>query len=175
MRLSSRLILLLLLPTTLLAPALHGLDRQPSADYHNRRVRLSGALNQGIAVVFAADEPLTDFTPYRQDPDFYYLTGWNEPGAALLIEGPAIGEDLHTVRSYREILFLPTPQRAHRALQPAPSSTPPRPTPCRPPALPEVLPMTELPTVLGTLLKSDRYLEHSLWSQPCQHPCPRPR
>jgi Xaa-Pro aminopeptidase len=108
MRFSSRLLLLLLLPTILLAPALRGLDRQSSADYHNRRVRLSGALNQGIAVVFAADEPLTDFTPYRQDSDFYYLTGWNEPGAALLVEAPAIGEDLHTVRTYREILFLPT-------------------------------------------------------------------
>ena len=54
MRFSSRLLLLLLLPTILLAPALRGLDRQSSADYHNRRVRLSGALNQGIAVVFAA-------------------------------------------------------------------------------------------------------------------------
>jgi Xaa-Pro aminopeptidase len=108
MRSFVRFALLLLLTTGLLAPALRGLDRQSSADYHNRRVRLSGALNQGIAVVFAADEPLTDFTPYRQDPDFYYLTGWNEPGAALLVEAPAIGEDLHTVRSYREILFLPT-------------------------------------------------------------------
>jgi len=41
----SRLLLLLLLPTTLLAPSLLGLDHQSAADYHNRRVRLSGALN----------------------------------------------------------------------------------------------------------------------------------
>jgi Xaa-Pro aminopeptidase len=165
MRSFVRFALLLLLTTGLLAPALRGLDRQSSADYHNRRVRLSGALNQGIAVVFAADEPLTDFTPYRQDPDFYYLTGWNEPGAALLVEAPAIGEDLHTVRSYREILFLPT-RNARTERYTGPKLDASSPDAVQTTSVAEVLPMTELPTVLGTLLKSDRYLEHSLWSQP---------
>ena len=47
-------------------------------------------LNGGVAVLFAAAGTVLDFMPYRQDEDFYYLTGWNEPGAALLIQGPAL-------------------------------------------------------------------------------------
>ncbi|HTY82703.1 MAG TPA: aminopeptidase P N-terminal domain-containing protein, partial [Silvibacterium sp.] len=62
------------------------LTRQPFADYHARRVHLAEKLNGGIAVLFAAEQPQLDFMPYRQDPDFYYLTGWNEPGAALFIQ-----------------------------------------------------------------------------------------
>ena len=66
-------------------PAVNALEKQPAAVYHARRVALSAKLNGGVAVLFAATEPVLDFDPYRQDPDFYYLTGWNEPGAALLI------------------------------------------------------------------------------------------
>ncbi len=69
------------------------------------------SLNGGVAILFAAQEPVLDFMPYRQDEDFYYLTGWNEPGAALLIQGPADGSSEHPARSYREILFLPTRNR----------------------------------------------------------------
>ncbi len=43
--------------------------------------------------------------PYRQDSDFYYLTGWTEPGAALIIVGDA--PQAASPRVYREILFLP--------------------------------------------------------------------
>ncbi|HEX8811491.1 MAG TPA: aminopeptidase P N-terminal domain-containing protein, partial [Terracidiphilus sp.] len=70
---------------TLLVPCLDALEKQPVATYHARRVSLSRELNGGVAVLFAAGEPLLDFDPYRQDADFYYLTGWSEPGAALLI------------------------------------------------------------------------------------------
>ncbi len=161
MRFSRRFTLLfLLLPITLFA-----LDRQPTSDYHTRRIRLSGALNGGVAVLFAAEEPLTDFTPFRQDSDFYYLTGWNQPGAVLLIVAPAISDDLKTTRSYREVLFLPIRNlRTERYTGPkldASSPDAPHVT-----GVDEVRPMTDLPAILGTLLKSDRYLERSLWSQP---------
>ena len=69
-----------------LAVQAFALERQPAADYHARRVNLAEKLNGGVAVLFAAEESQLDFMPYRQDPDFYYLTGWNEPGAALLVE-----------------------------------------------------------------------------------------
>jgi Xaa-Pro aminopeptidase len=160
MKFSRLLLLLLTLPTIL--PAL---DRQPTADYHARRTHLSATLNTGVAILFAAEEPLTDFTPYRQDSDFYYLTGWNEPGAALLIEAPAEADDLHPARTYREILFLPTRnlrnERYTGAKLDAASPDAPHIT-----GVDEVQPMTELPAILGTLLKSDRYLERNLWSQP---------
>src|SRR6185369_3030201 len=70
-------------------PASQALENQPASDYHARRVALGNALHGGVAILFAAEEPVLDFDPYRQNSDFYYLTGWNEPGAALLIMGPA--------------------------------------------------------------------------------------
>src|ERR1700756_2439833 len=65
------------------------LEKQSASDYHARRVALGNALHGGVAILFAAEEPVLDFDPYRQNSDFYYLTGWNEPGAALLIIGPS--------------------------------------------------------------------------------------
>src|ERR1700749_1247747 len=82
--------------------SLYALDRQPTADYHARRVALANKLNGGVAVLFAAEEPLLDFMPYRQDEDFYYLTGWNEPGAALMIVPEAA--TAAPKRHYREVL-----------------------------------------------------------------------
>lgn len=46
-------------------------------------------------------EGQSGFTGFRQESNFFYLTGHDEPGAALLI-APAAGGD-----GYREILFLP--------------------------------------------------------------------
>ncbi|AFL87369.1 aminopeptidase P [Terriglobus roseus DSM 18391] len=107
--------------SSLLLPALLGLLsltasalEKPSADeLHARRVALASKLNGGVAVLFAAEEPLLDFTPFRQDSSFYYLTGWTEPGAALVIEAalPEGGDAVTGVQpaeSYREVLFLPT-------------------------------------------------------------------
>jgi Xaa-Pro aminopeptidase len=98
------------------APAGWALDSVPKPEYHGRRVALAAKLHGGVALLFAADEPVLDLMPYRQDEDFYYLTGWNEPGAALLIV-PAVptattadvGQSrLRPAQPYREILFLPT-------------------------------------------------------------------
>jgi Xaa-Pro aminopeptidase len=71
-------LLLFLLSALTLAQAI---ERQPSSRYHERRVALANQLHGGIAILFAAEEPVLDFDPYRQDSDFFYLTGWNEPGA----------------------------------------------------------------------------------------------
>ena len=73
------------------APLAYSIEKQPAAVYHARRVALSAKLHGGVAVLFAAEEPVLDLMPYRQDPDFYYLTGWNEPGAALLIVAASAG------------------------------------------------------------------------------------
>jgi Xaa-Pro aminopeptidase len=89
----------------LLPSALHALEKQPSSVYHARRVALAGKLQGGVAILFAAEEPALDFMPYRQDSDFYYLAGWNEPGAALVIVSDA--PQAAAPRAYREILFLP--------------------------------------------------------------------
>jgi Xaa-Pro aminopeptidase len=50
-----------------------------------------------VVVVLGQPDRETDELRYgfQQDPNFYYLTGWNQPGAILLLEGS------------REVLFLP--------------------------------------------------------------------
>jgi len=85
------------------------LDRQPNADYRARRVALSEKTSGGVVVLFAAAEaegPNALFG-FRQNDNFYYLTGWTEPGAALLI-APAVKAGNGTpARPYTEVLFLP--------------------------------------------------------------------
>jgi Xaa-Pro aminopeptidase len=85
------------------------LDRQPSSDYHARREKLAAKLDGGFALVFApaeAEGP-NDLYGYRPDNDFYYLTGWTEPGAALLVGSAIEAKGDAGARPYAEILFLP--------------------------------------------------------------------
>ena len=85
------------------------LDRQSNADYRSRRIALSQKLNGGVAVLFAGTEAEGPSATYgfRQDNNFYYLTGWAEPGAALVIAAQVTGHDSTPGRQYSEILFLP--------------------------------------------------------------------
>ncbi len=96
------------------------LEKQPPAEFHARRVALAGKLNGGAALLFGADAPVEEYLSWRQNDDFYYLTGWNEPGAALLIEAvytpspitsPLPGTPTMAAQPYREILFLPERNR----------------------------------------------------------------
>src|SRR5260370_29246327 len=95
--------------------AAHALESVPKAEYRTRRIALEGQIPGGVAVLFAATEPVLDFMPYRQDEDFYYLTGWKEPGAAMVLiaaapavaEAPGTGLGGHPAQAYRGVLFLP--------------------------------------------------------------------
>ena len=81
------------------------LDRQPNSDLRMRRQSLASKAGGGVVLLFAANEAEgpNDLYGYRPDDNFFYLSGWSEPGAALLIVGAANPED----HSYTEILFLP--------------------------------------------------------------------
>jgi len=96
----------LLLPLLLLAVSASALERQPNADYRARRVALSRKANGGVVVLFAGVEAEGPNALYgfRQDNNFYYLTGLSEPGAAVLIAPEVAGDKAHP---YTEILFLP--------------------------------------------------------------------
>ena len=81
------------------------LDRQPNTDFRLRRQSLASKANGGAVLLFASNEAEgpNDLYGYRPDDNFFYLSGWSEPGAALLIVGGANSQD----HSYSEILFLP--------------------------------------------------------------------
>jgi Xaa-Pro aminopeptidase len=85
------------------------LERQPNTDYHARRVALSQKIKGGIVVLFAPTEAEGPNALYgfRQDENFYYLSGWPDPGAALLIAPAVEGSKDSSPRPYAEILFLP--------------------------------------------------------------------
>jgi Xaa-Pro aminopeptidase len=93
----------------ILAAGLGGaLDRQPNADYRARRQALAGRATGGLVLLFAPNEAEgpNDIYGYRPDNNFFYLSGWAEPGAALLVaENGEAGNS--TAPGYREILFLP--------------------------------------------------------------------
>ena len=68
----------------LAAASSFALERQPNSDYHARREVLAKKVN-GVVVLFAGIENPVDVYGFRQDDNFYYLSGLSEPGSALLI------------------------------------------------------------------------------------------
>jgi Xaa-Pro aminopeptidase len=86
------------------------LDRQPNADYHARRLAIAAKANGGFVLLFAPNEAEgpNDFYGYRADDNFFYLTGWAEPGAAVVIAPAANADGKVAARPYTEILFLPS-------------------------------------------------------------------
>jgi Xaa-Pro aminopeptidase len=149
--------------TAVAAPLLPALEKQPSSAYHARRVALGSRLHGGVAVLFAAEEPLLDFMPYRQDSDFYYLTGWTEPGAALMVVGDATDEA--TPRAYKEILFLPTRDLRMEKYTGVKMDAA-TPNAAQIAGVDAVEPMTELPAEMNKLIGADRKLATNLWTQP---------
>ena len=160
---SVRYFALILLTASLFAPALRALEKQPASVYHQRRTALATKLHGGVAVLFAAEEPLLDFMPYRQDSNFYYLTGWTEPGAALVLIADA--PQAAKPRTYKEILFLPTRDlrmekytgtKLDAATPGVEKST----------GVDHVQAMTEMPVVLNALIDSDRRISGNFWAPP---------
>jgi Xaa-Pro aminopeptidase len=84
----------------------NALDRQPNSDYHARREALAKKAG-GVVVLFAPLEAGDAVYGFRQDDNFYYLSGVTEPGDALLIAPAADAKDDTPARPYTEILFLP--------------------------------------------------------------------
>jgi len=91
----------------LFTPQLAALDRQPDASYQGRREALAKAMHGGAALLFGNDEPRFEYQDFRQDEDFYYLTGWNEPGAALIVADAVPAKAGKPALPYREVLLLP--------------------------------------------------------------------
>jgi len=82
------------------------LDRQPNADYRARREALAKKAG-GIVLLFAPLEPAESLYTFRQDDNFYYLSGISDPGEALLIAPAQDAKQNSPARPYFEALFLP--------------------------------------------------------------------
>ncbi|MFM8781768.1 MAG: aminopeptidase P N-terminal domain-containing protein, partial [Gemmatimonadota bacterium] len=57
----------------------------PTAEFAARRDALAEALPDGVFLALGAPAPVPDFLPFHQDPYLFYLTGFDEPGAALIL------------------------------------------------------------------------------------------
>lgn len=86
-----------------LAPAL---DRQPLSDYRARREALAKKAG-GVVVLLAPLEGMDAVYEFRQEDNFYYLSGVTIPGAGLLIAPATEARGETPARPYTEILFLP--------------------------------------------------------------------
>ena len=67
-------------------------DLKDAAVYAERRHRLAGQIGEGLAVIATAPERARHrdtHYPYRHDSYFYYLTGFPEPEAVLVLAGGA--------------------------------------------------------------------------------------
>jgi Xaa-Pro aminopeptidase len=75
--------LTLILATLAWAPLLRA--QVPEAEYAQRRNALAARMTDGVLLALGAREPAQDHLTFYQSPSFYYLTGFTEPDAALLM------------------------------------------------------------------------------------------
>jgi Xaa-Pro aminopeptidase len=59
--------------------------KAPSGEFRSRRAALRQSLDNGVLLLKGQAEPYDPVFRFEQDPNFYYLTGWTEPGAVLLL------------------------------------------------------------------------------------------
>ena len=86
------LFLLLLAALPLLA-----IEKEPLQEYRSRRDRVAELIKGNILVLKAA--PDQELVEYQQEDNFYYLTGFDEPDAILLLNAAAMPAE--------EFLFIP--------------------------------------------------------------------
>ena len=101
------LLLALLLPSSVL-PVL-AWEREPLSVFHERRARLARETGgDGVIVLFGYrdSDMAASVTTFHQNENFYYLTGWNEPEAMMLLvpKAPRRGVSFELKK---EILFIP--------------------------------------------------------------------
>jgi len=89
-------------------------EREPLSAFHERRASLiRDTGGDGVIVLYGYGEAevAASVTPFRQNEEFYYLTGWNEPAAIMLLaprtHAPGAAAELG-----EEILYIPSHNRA---------------------------------------------------------------
>ena len=57
----------------------------PAAEFATRRDSLAARVRDGVVIAFSGRNPVADFGPFYQLPAFHYLTGFDEPDAAMVM------------------------------------------------------------------------------------------
>ncbi|HSZ20196.1 MAG TPA: Xaa-Pro peptidase family protein [Candidatus Acidoferrum sp.] len=97
---------LALLLAACLAPILRAWEREPATVFAERRAKLVAAVNAPVVLFgYTGHEEANPSYVFMQEENFYYLTGHNEEGAALLLVPESAGEKGWA--GPREILYLP--------------------------------------------------------------------
>jgi Xaa-Pro aminopeptidase len=89
-------------------------EREPLAVFHQRRASLiRDTGGDGVIVLYGYREAdvAASVTPFRQNEEFYYLTGWNEPEAIMLLAPKAHAAGV-AAELGEEILYIPPHNRA---------------------------------------------------------------
>jgi Xaa-Pro aminopeptidase len=87
-----------------------GWEREPLSAFHERRARLVRETGDGVIVLFGYSESdvAASTTSFRQNENFYYLTGWNEPDAIMLLVPRAASAGREQPPEIeKEVLFIP--------------------------------------------------------------------
>ena len=80
--------------------------RQPSEEYQARRAKLRTAVDAPVVIfAYTGHEDASEVAVFFQEPYFYYLTGHDQPGAALLLIPDSLAGK--SIDGPREILYLP--------------------------------------------------------------------
>ena len=100
-----RVVVALLLVASV-APVLRAWEREPLSVFAERRAKLAAAVNAPVVIFgYTGHEEANPSYVFMQEENFYYLTGHNEEGAALLLLPESASEKGWT--GPREILYLP--------------------------------------------------------------------
>src|SRR5215831_16794680 len=85
-----------------------GWQREPLSVYHERRAKLLSQTGDGMVALFGYNEEdvAASVTTFHQNEQFYYLTGWNEPRAMVLLV-PKVARSGEPAGIAKEILFIP--------------------------------------------------------------------
>ncbi len=78
--------------------------KAPADEFRARRAALRKSLDGGVLLLRGRAEAYDQVFRFEQEPNFYYLTGWSQPGATLLLTPSD------------EILFLPPSRRTRREI-----------------------------------------------------------
>jgi len=113
-------LLVLLLAVACLCGVAQARFRQPNSEYRARREKLCATIDAPVVLYgYTGHEDASEVAVFFQEPSFYYLTGHDEPGAALLlfsgnVPGVAVGHASPPVNPLGcvAILYLPPRDRA---------------------------------------------------------------